>query len=255
MESTILKFITILKNEGFKNTVRKSARYILNICRNTKYRSMLKKSNLADKFTNIYDENLWSSPESVSGTGSELKSTIRLRRWLIKTIPSLAIEKIVDAPCGDFNWMQYVVNEVDIKYIGIDIVPELIFQNQKKFADENISFITGNVCEDLIPDCDLLITRDCLFHLSFGDIDKFLKNLSNVNYRYLLTTSHLVENKLANRDIISGDYRHINLFLPPFNFNPNSVVDRVCDCLLEATLKKEMVLVEKRDVPTSLYIS
>ena len=213
---------------------------------------MLKHSNLADRFNKIYNENLWSSAESVSGTGSELEYTLGLRKWLVEIIPAREIKKIIDAPCGDFNWMRLVVGASHVNYIGIDIVRNLIDKNQKKYGNSHVKFLTGNICEDRLPNGDLIIIRDCLFHLSFQDIDKALKNLSTVEYRYLLTTSHLIETNLVNIDIISGDFRYINLFQAPFNFDPNLVIDRVNDYPDGAYIKKEMVLLEKKNVPTKL---
>ena len=213
---------------------------------------MLNHGNLTDRFIKIYDENLWSSSESVSGTGSELQYTVRLRQWLIKVIPIFRVKKIVDAPCGDFNWMRFVLDQTSVNYVGVDIVPNLVLNNQKKYGNSDTVFITGNICEDPLPNCDLIVVRDCLFHLSFYDIDKVLKNLSTVDYRYLLTTSHLIEADLANTDIISGDFRYINLFKSPFNFDPNSVIDRVLDYPCGAPVKKEMILIEKQNVPSKL---
>jgi hypothetical protein len=97
------------------------------------------------------------------------------------------------------------------------------------------------------------MVRDCLFHLSYEDINKFLKNIRNVNYKYLLTTTHIdtIENNFKNMDIISGDARFINLFAKPFNFNNQDVIDRVKDCPNDLKTPKEMILI-KKNIPTSI---
>ena len=40
--------------------------------------------------------------------------------------------------------------------------------------------------------------RDCLFHLSFSDIDDFFLNLSKTNYKFLVTTTHILSDTYVN---------------------------------------------------------
>ena len=54
--------------------------------------------------------------------GSELKSTINIRTFLIDFIVKNKVKSLVDAPCGDFNWMKHVTREVGVRYIGIDML-------------------------------------------------------------------------------------------------------------------------------------
>jgi hypothetical protein len=70
---------------------------------------MIKKKSISERFTQIYDKNLWRSYETRSGEGSEIHYTRKLRSWLIKKILTLKIKNFVDAPCGDFNWMKEVL--------------------------------------------------------------------------------------------------------------------------------------------------
>jgi hypothetical protein len=93
------------------------------------------------------------------------------------------------------------------------------------------------------------MVRDCLFHLSYEDINKFLINLSNTNYNYLLTTTHTVNKDFENSNINTGDFRLIDLFSPPFSFDPTKVESRVDDFPVGYSLKRQMILVEKRFVP------
>ena len=72
-----------------------------------------------------------------------------------------------------------------------------------------------------------------MFHLSFKDNYKFLKNLSKINTKYILISSHTknFKSNFSNRDINSGDFRKINLFKSPFNFKTNYelVIKDYCD--------------------------
>jgi hypothetical protein len=96
------------------------------------------------------------------------------------------------------------------------------------------------------------MVRDCLFHLSFENINKFLANLRRTNYKYLLTSTHIIEQDFNNSDIITGDFRFIDLFSDPFNFDPKLLRDRISNYPKGYTSKREMILVEKQFVPISL---
>ena len=213
---------------------------------------MLSYETSKEKFSEIYNSNLWGSVESRSGEGSEIGYTEPLRKWLIEKINSLDIKTVVDAACGDFNWMKLVLREVEVNYIGLDIVEEVIEGNNLAYGSDRIEFGVANICEDKLQDCDLIIVRDCLFHLSYDDINSFLLNLSKTNYKYLLTTTHIVDLEFKNSDISTGYHRLIDLFKDPFNFDVDHVKDRVADFPEGYQTKREMIIVEKKFVPIHL---
>jgi len=192
------------------------------------YLDALNLSTLRERFTYIYLLNHWGSLETRSGFGSELSYTENLRKELPVLIKQFSIKKIFDGPCGDFNWMQHFLKTVDVEYIGGDIVEQMIESNSMKYKNENISFIHMDLVKDRHPSADLMICRDCLFHLSFKDIKFLLERFIESNSKYLLTTTHKNKNNsFVNKDIISGDYRMIDLFSPPYNFDstPLSRID------------------------------
>ena len=217
-----------------------------------KYNKILSIDNNKDRFAKIYEYKLWSSLESTSGIGSRFSYTQNLRAWLPKIINKYHINVIVDAACGDFNWMKIVLNDVNVTYYGFDIVDSIISKNNKLYANEKIKFKTADICLDRLPNCDLLIARDCLFHFSYCDIDNFLKNIELLDYKYLLTTSHIVEDGFVNSDIVTGGFRLVDLFNEPFCFNRDAVIDRVDDFPPGFAVEREMVLFQKEDVPVCL---
>ncbi len=85
-------------------------------------------------FTNYYKKNTWGDPESRSGTGSTLEHTARLRSQLPGFFEKYKIQSVLDAPCGDFNWLQHV-ERGSLRYIGGDIVLPMIHENNRKFAN------------------------------------------------------------------------------------------------------------------------
>jgi len=186
--------------------------------------------NLTSIFHNKFKNNSWSSKESVSGTGSELDITKDLRIGLQNLLKKYNIKTMLDVPCGDFNW----VKEIDlsgIKYIGADIVPEIVEKNKVLY---DFDFNVMNIITDKIPDVDLLLVRDCLVHLSNNNILKFIENVKNSNIKYLLTTSftdkdlgHEWRKSVLNTNIPDGAWRPINLEKEPYNLiNP---IDKIIE--------------------------
>jgi hypothetical protein len=216
------------------------------------YKKMLQRETLQERFSEIYEKNFWGSDESGSGGGSEIEYTESLRNWLVKAIPRYQIEKIVDAPCGDFNWMRFVLPKVDVEYSGYDIVESVVSKNKEVYSGKNIYFGVANICKDELPKCDLLMVRDCLFHLSYEDINKFLDNIARVDYKYLLTTTHILDKGFVNKDISTGDWRLINLLIEPFNFRSEAVIEFVDDSPKEHNTPRQMIFIAKEDVPSSI---
>ena len=184
--------------------------------------NILKKEKLSERFNEIYKKNYWGDFQSVSGPGSSLKNSKNIRRVLKKILEKHKISSITDAPCGDCNWIRNIFRNSKVKYLGLDIVPELINKNKIKYKDKkNLNFKILDLTTNTIPAADLIICRDLLFHLSFQDGKKFLRNLSKSKYKYFLTTSHSngIKNDFENlKDIKSGDFRRINIFKKPYNF-------------------------------------
>jgi hypothetical protein len=75
-----------------------------------------------ERFTKIYQENHWNDSESRSGEGSTLENTQNVRNELPIVLKKYKIKSVLDAPCGDFNWMKSITQGISIKYIGDDIV-------------------------------------------------------------------------------------------------------------------------------------
>jgi hypothetical protein len=85
-------------------------------------RQALQGTSLASVFAEIYQTNAWRDPESVSGRGSTLARTNVITSQVPVLLQELNADSLIDAACGDFNWMRYSDLGL-IKYIGVDIVP------------------------------------------------------------------------------------------------------------------------------------
>ncbi len=167
-----------------------------------------------ERFDYIHRENRWGSKESVSGYGSTLKATEKIRAVLPKLLKDLKIKSMLDIPCGDFHWMKLLDLELD--YIGGDIVQELVEENEKRYGSEKRRFVHLNLVSDDIPKVDAIFCRECLVHFCHTDVMKAVANIKRSGSKYLIVTTYteLEENAV----IETGDWRAINFTKYPFNW-------------------------------------
>ena len=175
-------------------------------------------NQVKDLFTTIYKNNSWQSPESVSGKGSELNTTIYLREQLPELFKKYSIGRILDVGCGDFNWMKEVVPHVGF-YLGIDVVTDLIDKNNELYKTYNIIFKEGDIQDiDLSEyDFDAVFFCDVLVHLPYANIKEILSKVSK-HIKYVFMT-HFTEFTHGG-DINISEWRPINFTLEPFNMPP-----------------------------------
>lgn len=255
IDRKIRRILYVLKYEGFAGLFSEVRKQVSGTKKDFKTleADMLSLPTAKDRFNKIYEDNIWGGDDSLSGPGSSIKYTEKLRQALPAMIEEYGIQSIVDAPCGDFAWMKLLLPQLDVDYIGCDIVGTVIRRNNKMFAAPRITFMEKDISSEPLPDGDLIFVRDCLFHLSLADIDGFLRNLQKTNYKYLMTTAHRVDHHATfqNTDIVTGDFRLIDLFAPPFGFERDSVLTSVEDHL-DGEHPRDMVLIARKDVPKSL---
>ena len=199
MKRILNKIIKSLRQDGLFRTLQKILLKFFTITKIIHTKKILNLANIEDRFLEIYKTNYWDNTESSSGSGSTILYTENLRSKLPELIKKYSIKSILDAPCGDFNWMQKFLKNNPTIYVGGDI----------------------DITQDKLPKMDMMICRDCLFHLSYSDTKSFLTNFINSEIPYLLTSTHINDGDLENRDIISADFKQIDLFSSPYNFSKN----------------------------------
>ena len=191
--------------------------------------------DLPTRFARMYETNLWSGAESRSGDGSSLAATAGVRAGLGPLLRQLGVRRLLDVPCGDFNWMAHVDLAAAgvLAYVGGDVVPEIIATNQERHSAPGRAFVQVDLTTGPLPTvggepADALFCRDCLVHLSFANIGRVIRMLRASGVRYLITTTFLEHS--ANVDVIDGDWRPLNLQRPPFHFpNPAAVLVEGCE--------------------------
>jgi len=183
--------------------------------------------NLAQRFQRIHDSNLWGAAESISGLGSEIDATAVLRAELPRLLARLGVTSLLDAPCGDAGWINQ--SSLGVRYIGIDIVPDLVERLQARAATGEIGgdYCLADITHDRLPRCDAILCRDCLVHLSFANIERAVGNFRRSGATWLIATTF--PEWRSNRDCEDGDWRALNFEHAPFDWGaPVELLNENC---------------------------
>ena len=186
------------------------------------------------EFTDTYVNNKWKMHlgESKSGDGSALINTENYIENLLKIIEDFKIDVMVDCSCGDWNWMKEIKEKLP-KYIGIDIVEELIEENKKKYGSNNIEF----VCNDMISqlkgykdkEIDLTICRHTLEHLPIEYSLEALRELRRVSKYSIITSGNGSNNNFVDFTMDGYRGRVVNLDYEPYSIELNSPIIKFPD--------------------------
>lgn len=169
------------------------------------------------KFSLIKTLNIWSSSESKSGKGSEIKNTRVIRNILPKIIKKYNIKNMLDCPCGDMNYISRVLKKVNVKYTGIDIVDNIIQENKIKYPQ--YKFKQLNVIDQKLSNYDLILMKDLLNHLSFKSIKKIFKNIKNSKSKYLLLNNNNLKKNIEGFLSPAPFWNNINWKIYPWNLH------------------------------------
>ena len=183
--------------------------------------------NLQQRFQRIHHSNLWGAAESLSGLGSELDATAALRAELPRLLARHGITSLLDAPCGDAGWINR--SSLGVRYVGIDIVPDLVERLQARAAAGDIGgdYHLADITRDPLPRCDAILCRDCLVHLSFANIEREAANFRRSGAKWLIATTF--PQWQTNRDCEDGDWRALNFERAPFDWGaPVELLNENC---------------------------
>ncbi len=206
--------VVVFKNISFKSIFRKLFKNLYPLLPMYNFLLFFKKKRaLKDVFKDIYKKNKWGNNQSVSGEGSTYFETEKIRTNLPFVLSEYKISTFLDIPCGDCNWINKI-DFGDIKYLGADIVDELVNENINKFPAKD--FLVLDITKDSIPKVDLIFSRDLFVHFSYESILMAIDNVKKSNSKYLMMTSFSSCKK--NMNIRNGSWRKLNFELAPFNF-------------------------------------
>ena len=86
--------------------------------------------SMKEIFEDIIKHHRWQ--DVLCGTGSTMEFTAPLRKNLKSFLENYNVKSMLDAPCGDYSWMSITELPGEFKYIGADIVSDLITTNKEK---------------------------------------------------------------------------------------------------------------------------
>lgn len=170
------------------------------------------------KLQDAFEKKTWADEEKGkprSGAGSTLRRTRRLRRALPGLFRDYNVKTFLDAPCGDWHWMQ-AVDLSGVKYIGGDISKEVIDDVKAEHGGKDRKFMHLDLATSKLPKCDMIMVRECLIHLTDPYRWDVIANIHKAKIPYLLLTMDLVDENIPLE--VNGDHRNFNPMLAPFNF-------------------------------------
>ncbi|MFZ0040366.1 MAG: glycosyltransferase [Solirubrobacteraceae bacterium] len=169
-------------------------------------------------FTDIYERELWRvGGESSSGPGSQREHTTQLQHELPELLARLGVHRLLDIGCGDFNWMRDVELGTDL-YVGVDVVFDVVLNNRLEYGNSRRHFLQRDVTRDPLPQADLVLCRDVLIHFPDDDLVTAMQAIIGSGARYLMAGTFV--DRRENRPIALGDWRPVNLRLPPLSMPP-----------------------------------
>jgi SAM-dependent methyltransferase len=167
--------------------------------------------------THTYHRSASRGQESVSGPGSTRARGESFRDDIVVLLRQIGARTLLDAPCGDFNWVDAVADAVE-RYVGVDVVEPLIERVSRQHGNERRTFLRADFTRDPLPRADVILCRDALVHFSFADIRAALRNFRRSGAPYLLTTTFIAHER--NENCRTGGWRMLNLERAPFRFPP-----------------------------------
>ena len=178
--------------------------------------------DLKTRFTYVYRGNVWQSPESASGPGSDVSSgSVRQARIaLAQVVRDHDIRSIADVPCGDFNWMpRFLEERPEVGYVGYVIVAPLIAANRMAYPER--TFRVLDITRKVPKRADLLFSKDLVNHLLERDVWRAVANMVRSGATYLMITSN--GDHVSNAELpenVGGMSRLLNLQAAPYDFPP-----------------------------------
>lgn len=204
-------------------------------------------------FKYIYKYNYWEDSDSRSGPGSNFQYTEQARIHLPIIFTKYQITSIFDAPCGDFFWMNLVIKDSKLTYLGGDLVEDIIQDNRFKYSNvNNAKFVSFDITKSTYPDADLWICRDVHFHLSNDEILQSLYQFCRSKIKFVLLTSHKTTgtSRFTNTNIQTGGFRLLDMTKPPFSL-PQKPLYRFDD-YIEPHPEREMLLYNRLQIIAAL---
>ena len=169
-------------------------------------------TGMKQEFERIYQRNSW---RHGSGEGSLPIHTRSYVSFLQRFLRDRRISSVVDFGCGDWQFSKSI-DWGGAEYRGYDIVGPVISENIRRYETGRISFYEIEPPYESLQPADLLIVKDVFQHWSDETIFAFLPVLTKFRCA-LITNCVNPSGPTTNRPIADGEFRYLDLRLPPFS--------------------------------------
>jgi hypothetical protein len=189
-------------------------------------------------FRSVYQKKLWGTDDAsefFSGSGSHSSAATAYADAVSTAISQHHTGResnltIVDLGCGDFSVGAQILTRLGhVRYIGCDVVPEVIEHNRKRYGSTRVQFQTLDIVSEDLPNGDVCVVRQVLQHLSNADIASILPKLCKYRLVYITESQPIARQGKANPDKPAsaevrfdwptGYGRGVELDLPPWNLS------------------------------------
>jgi len=191
-------------------------------------------------FTQIYATDAWGKG---SGAGSVPVHCLKWIEFMRKFIRAENVHSVVDLGCGDWQFSPYIYHDLNVEYVGYDVVKPVIEANKERWGPQGYDFrhleFSTHVPE--IHDAELYVIKDVLQHWSSARITAFLTEVlqSKTRLRYFLVCNCAEPEDWPEDDIGDGGWRPLfasrpplSLFTPEVLFHFPSLPNKKEVCLL-----------------------
>jgi SAM-dependent methyltransferase len=207
-------------------------------------------------FRNVYEWKLWGTDnvgEYFSGVGSigePAKVYIEAMAPIIANVAACFTREItvVDLGCGDFRVGALLARIPAVRYIGCDIVPELVAQNTRLYGSSTISFRCLDIVAEDLPRGHIYLVRQVLQHLPNHDIETLMAKLSSCENVYVTESQPETREGPVNPDKPigaevrfdwrTGRGRGVELDQHPFGLH----IEEVCRASSDPKLSREVIV-------------
>jgi SAM-dependent methyltransferase len=169
---------------------------------------------MRDAFTRAYKDGQW---HNGSGSGSSPANTAVYRTFVEGYMKGAGVRSVLDVGCGDWQFSRLIDWSGLDRYIGIDLVDDVILANTLKYFRAHspvITFTRADFLEfDRPPSVDLVLVKDLLQHWPDAAIHELGRRLIGTGALALITYDL---DTGPHRDTGPGGYRGLDLTTGPF---------------------------------------
>jgi SAM-dependent methyltransferase len=149
---------------------------------------LYEKRNVKEVFAKIYRQGTWGGRkgELYSGEGSDGWYADQYAAHFRPILAGTGVRTLADLGCGDFKVGKRLAEGLSL-YVGVDIVPDVVRENQSQFASNRVRFVCADITKESLPTADACVVRQVLQHLTNAEICGVLHNICKTYSRAYVT--------------------------------------------------------------------